>query len=102
MIASFAIEAAATAASAASTAKPNLRRKSGRRKLARELRGAGPVLALVALMALMVGTISWIERATAVVDGRAYWPMTSMTSISSMSNVSAAPPGIEGGAPRSP
>jgi SOS response regulatory protein OraA/RecX len=96
MIASFAIEAAATAAS---TARPNLRRKSGRRRLARELRGAGPVLALVALMALMIGTISWIERATAVLDGRDYWPMTSS---SSMSNVSAAPPGIEGGAPRSP
>jgi hypothetical protein len=89
---------------AAPSVQPNtLRRKSWRRRLLRDLRLYSPLAALATILVFLLGSLGWLEqtsvaRATYSSVGEA----AGTISISSTSNVSTAPPGIDGGAPRSP
>lgn len=77
------------------------RHKPLRRRLAHDLRVLAPLVAIVVQAIVVAGTILAIERLLGTPDrgAGAYWPTTS---ISSTSNVSAAPPGMPPGDPRSP
>ena len=71
------------------------------RRLARDLRVLAPMIAVLVQAIAAIGAIVLVERLVPppphAADG--YWPTTS---ISSTSNVSAAPPGMPPGDPRSP
>jgi hypothetical protein len=87
-----------------------MRHKSARRRMARDLRLTAPFVALGLVFLLTLGVSFGVEQleptrvTPSIFDGvgptdLAYWPTISM---SSTSNVNAAPPGILGGAPLSP
>lgn len=82
------------------------RKKRRARRLARDLRLYGPMLAVglqtlvLALTILVVERLH--ERAPVVQVDQREFASAYLTSISSTSKVSAAPPGITGGAPLSP
>jgi hypothetical protein len=85
------------------------RRKSFRRRVARELRALAPMFGLAATTVLLFGTVAVVDytpalRSAGLMPGdfaqRGIYSLT--TAISSTSKVRAAPPGIDGGAPLSP
>jgi len=76
------------------------RRKRLGRRFARDVRAAAPLLAVVVEAVAAAGTIVVVERLATPGADAVYSPST--TSISSTSNVSAAPPGMPPGDPRSP
>jgi hypothetical protein len=89
---------------AAPSVRPRtLRRKSWRRRLLRDLRLYSPLAAFATILLFLLGSMEWLEQ-----TGVSRAPYSSVgdaagtISISSISNVSTAPPGIDGGAPRSP
>ena len=75
---------------------PRMRRKGWRRRVGRELRLFAPAIALACSFVAATLTLGWV----AGVSRAGAYSLT--MSSSSTSNVSAAPPGMVGGAPRSP
>jgi hypothetical protein len=77
------------------------RHKPLHRRVAHDLRVLGPLVAIVVQALVVAAAILAIEGLFGSPDRGegAYWPTTS---ISSTSNVSAAPPGMPPGDPRSP
>jgi hypothetical protein len=71
------------------------------RRLARDLRVLAPLVAVLVEAIVAIGAIVLVERLVPppFEGAEGYW---STTSISSTSNVSAAPPGMPPGDPRSP
>ncbi len=78
--------------------EPKLRHKSQRRRFGREIRLFSPLLALGVAVFLLASTIAALERGSAAAEIGYFSTILK----SSTSNVSTAPPGTAGGAPRSP